>query len=198
MTGHKWCGRPGSRPVPIRAPGGYRARPLLRCLPAAPLDWAAGGTQNPQARCGAPHISSCGPSRWYARPAQSPPMSRAAPLTTATHWSANYPTQLGGYKLTRMCAAAAPTHRPPVARRPTPARPHARTPRSRSTRADRSPPAGDRAVEASATDDVLATKRARQVHSHPGEACQASLLVSLHLIAHLCCRLSIVTSTART
>ena len=36
----------------------------------------------------------------------------------------NRPT-LGGYKLTRMCAAAAPTHRLPVARRPTSARPHA-------------------------------------------------------------------------
>eukprot|EP00964_Phaeocystis_antarctica_P141668 scaffold106749_cov26-Phaeocystis_antarctica.AAC.1 len=39
MTGHKWCGRPGSRHVPIRAPGSARARPLLRCLPAAPLHW---------------------------------------------------------------------------------------------------------------------------------------------------------------
>ena len=54
-------------------------------------------------------------------------MSRAAPLTTATHWSADNPTHLGGFhtKLTRMCAAAAPTHRPPVARRPNPACPHA-------------------------------------------------------------------------
>ena len=35
------------------------------------------------------HISARGRSRGYARPAQSPPMSRAAPLTTtATHWSA--------------------------------------------------------------------------------------------------------------
>jgi hypothetical protein len=45
-----------------------------------------------------PHVPSCGHSRWYARPAQSPPMSRAAPLTTATHWSADNPTHLGGYQ----------------------------------------------------------------------------------------------------
>ena len=92
-------------------------------------------------------------------------------VTMATHWSANDPTHLGGYKLTQMCAAAAPTHRPrpwPVARRP-----HARTPARpvldlRTTRSAQSAPAGDRAVEASATDDVLTTKRARQVPSNPG------------------------------
>ena len=90
-------------------------------------------------------------------------------VTMATHWSANDPTHLGGYKLTQMCAAAAPTHRSrpsPVARRPTPARPHA--PFSFYALRPICSCAGDRAVEASATDDVLTAKRARQVLSHPG------------------------------
>eukprot|EP00964_Phaeocystis_antarctica_P023190 scaffold12974_cov108-Phaeocystis_antarctica.AAC.1 len=88
-TGQKWCGRPGSRPAPIKAPGGARARPLLHCLPAAPLDRAAGGTQNPQARCGAAtHFRARLPPRVRA-PCPIAADSRAAPLTTtATHWSA--------------------------------------------------------------------------------------------------------------
>ena len=90
-------------------------------------------------------------------------MSRAAPLTTATHWSADNPTHLGGYQADANVRSGRANASP--ARGPTPdARPpHARTPRSRSTRAARSLPAGDRAV-----DDVLAAKRARQVPSRPG------------------------------
>ena len=127
MTGQIWCGRPGSRPAPIRAPGGARARPLLCCLPAAPLDRAAGGTQNPQARCGAVthfHARSLPRVRAPCPIAADEPRRALDDDGDSLERPMNRPT-LGGYKLTRMCAAAAPTHRLPVARRPTSARPHA-------------------------------------------------------------------------
>ena len=98
---------------------------------------------------------------------------------TATHWSADNPTHLGGY----LADANVRSDRPPAPPRPRPRPRPLHDPLSRlryvhspaagdsaaeaSTKADeaataRSPPAGDRAV-----DDVLAAKRARQVPSRP-------------------------------
>ena len=105
-----WCPRPAAAATATivacaRFPrAGFTELPLLQNLSAL--------------RC--PH------SRWYARPAQSPPMSRAAPLTTATHWSADNPTHLGGYQAdanVRSGRANASPARGPTPDPRTPARP---------------------------------------------------------------------------
>ena len=126
MTGQNWRGRPGSPLCPSEHPAAtapdlsFIAYRLRHCIGRQVQRKTFKRAAVP------PHVSSCGHSRWYARPAQSPPMSRAAPLTTATHWSADNPAHLGGYQAdanVRSGRANASPARGPTPDPCTPARP---------------------------------------------------------------------------
>jgi len=137
VAGQSWCGRPDS-PPPCAHPSTRRrprpTTPLLHCLPRLRhcIDWAADAAQKPQARCGAPTRATCPAA---ATPDVLPMVRAPCPIAadeprralddTATHWSADNPTHLGGYQAdanVRSGRANAPPARGPT---PDPARPHA-------------------------------------------------------------------------
>jgi hypothetical protein len=121
--------RPTRLPPPCAHPSTRRrprpTTPLRHCLPRLRhcIDWAADAAQKPQARCGAPTRAQLRPLPMVRAPcpiaADEP---RRALDDTATHWSADNPTHLGGYQAganVRSGRANAPPARGPT---PDPAR----------------------------------------------------------------------------
>ena len=125
----QWCVRPVRPPAPIRVIGGDRHLSFVHYR-LRPFALVARRVEHKKIKCAAVprHVSACGRSRWFARPGQSPLMSR--PIY-GDSLECRMSRPIWADRADAMCAAAEPTHCPPVTPRAIPACPA----RPRSTRA---------------------------------------------------------------